>query len=68
MQDTQKVVADSMRKLQEDPSLMAVAREDKEVALDRLGLQGIARQAVAAGITMALAGVAVVNVSSWWAD
>ncbi len=55
MQDTQKIVADSMRKLQEDPSLMAAAREDKEVALDRLGLQGIARQAVSAGITMATA-------------
>ena len=68
MQDTQKTVADSMRKLQEDPSLMAAAREDKEVALDRLGLKGIARQAVAAGITMALAGVAVVNAASWWAD
>ena len=50
----QKIVADSMRKLQEDPSLMAAAREDKEVALDRLGLQGIARQAVSAGITMAV--------------
>lgn len=59
-------IVDAFRRLQEDPALQTEARANPEGALDRLGLSGIARHAVAAGLMVALAGAAAVRPSGWW--
>ena len=55
--DETQVIIDALRTIQDNPELKAEADARPESVLDRLGLRGIARQAVAFGIIAAAVGV-----------
>jgi hypothetical protein len=63
-----RTIVDAMRRLQANPELLAVARTDLQAALDRLGLTGTPRQAVAAtlALTPALGAFFVPGSSMFW--
>jgi hypothetical protein len=50
------VIVAAMSKLRASPELLNLARTDARAALDRLGLAGAARQAVAATLALTLVG------------
>jgi hypothetical protein len=54
--ETQDII-DALRAIQDNPELKAEAEVRPESVLDRLGLLGVARQAVAFGIIAAAIGV-----------
>jgi hypothetical protein len=56
--DTQTIVA-AMQQIQTTPELQAQARTDLPGLLNRLQLSGIARHAVAAGLTLGLVATSV---------
>ncbi len=64
--DDVHTIVDAMEQIQRDADLRTLAQESPSLALDRLGLKGIARHAVAAGLTLTLAGVATVTPTVWW--
>lgn len=52
--DETRVIIDAMRQIQSNPELEAEARTNPPALFDRLGLTGIARQAVAAALAIAV--------------
>jgi hypothetical protein len=48
-----RAIVDAVRRLQSSPELVAIARTDLPAALDRLGLTGTPRHAVAATLALA---------------
>ncbi len=60
-------IVSAMREFEASPELQAQAHTNLPGVLDRLKLRGVARQAVATGITMGLAGFALAAPTSWWA-
>jgi len=55
-----RAIVDAMRSLQEHPQLVDEARSDLPGTLDRMGLSGIARHAIAATLALGVCGVAMV--------
>ena len=53
-------IMEAIRELQEHPELMHAARTDTPAAMDRLGLSGTVRHAVAAALALSISGVALV--------
>jgi hypothetical protein len=67
--DAQDII-DALTTVQGSEDLQAEARTNPEGLLDRLGLAGVARHAVAAGFALFVFGAepAQMVVQSWWAD
>ena len=67
-QDEAQEILAAMRQIQDSPELQAEAAKNPESVLDRLKLSGIARHAVALGITaVAVANTkAIVNPTGIW--
>jgi hypothetical protein len=63
-QDEAQIILDALRQIQETPELQNLAEQDHESVLTRLGLSGIARHAVALGLTAFV--VAPMGIQSWW--
>jgi uncharacterized protein YcaQ len=55
-----RAIVTAMRTLQTHPELMDAARRDLPATLDRIGLSGIARHAVAATVALSVSGVMLV--------
>ena len=55
-----RAIVQAMRTFQTNPELLEEARSDLPAALDRMGLSGIARHAVAATLALSVAGVILV--------
>lgn len=55
-----RAIMQAIRELQTNPQLLDTARTDTQAAMDRLGLSGTARHAVAAALALSLTGVALV--------
>ncbi len=57
--DDARAIVDAMRQVQARPELRALAHQSPQAVADRLGLKGVARQAVAAGLSALVTGAAV---------
>ena len=55
-----RTIMQAMRALQSNPQLLDEARSDLPRTLDRMGLSGIARHAVAATLALSVSGVALI--------
>ena len=55
-----RAIVQAMRALQANPQLVDEARDDLPGTLDRIGLAGVARHAIAATLALSLSGVALV--------
>lgn len=64
--DDAQQVLDAMRQIQESPELQAEAQTNPEGVMDRLGLSGIARHAVAFGIAGLVVAHTVVKPAGFW--
>jgi hypothetical protein len=54
-----RAIMQALRALHTNPHLLDEARSDLPAALDRLGLSGIARHAIAATLALSVSGVAL---------
>jgi hypothetical protein len=67
--DEAQEILDALRKIQDTPDLQTEAKTNPESVMNKLGLSGIARHAVAFGITaMAVGGAyaAPATGQGWW--
>jgi hypothetical protein len=55
-----RAIMQALRALQSNPRLLDEARNDLPRTLDRMGLSGIARHAVAATLALSVSGVALI--------
>ena len=55
-----RTIMQAMRSFQTNPQLLDEARSDLPATLDRMGLSGIARHAVAATLTLSVSGVLLI--------
>jgi len=63
-----RAIVDAMRTLQANPQLLDEAQSDLPATLERMGLSGIARHAVAATLTLSVSGVLLVpGIPVFWA-
>ena len=58
--DDAQQILEAMRTIQENPELKAQAQTQPETVLNRLGLSGVARHAVALALALAVVGPAAV--------
>jgi hypothetical protein len=65
--DEAQVILESLRKIQDSEELRAEAATNPESVMDRLGLSGVARHAVAFGIAGLLVGHGLVKPMGFWA-
>jgi len=65
-QDEAQEILDALRQIQANPELRAEAETNPEGAMDRLGLSGIARHAVAFAIAGALVVPHLVKPEGFW--
>jgi hypothetical protein len=61
-----RAIVDAMHKLRANPEVLAGARTDLMAALDRLGLTGTPRQAIAATLTLRPEAILVHGSSMFW--
>jgi len=63
-----RAIMQAMRTLQANPQFLDEARTDLPATLDRMGLAGVARHAVAATLALSVTGVLVVpGIPVFWA-
>ena len=63
-----RAIMSALRAFQADPQLVDEARSNLPAALDRMGLVGIARHAVAATLTLSVSGMLLVPATPvFWA-
>lgn len=63
-----RAIMHAMRAFQANPELLDEARSDLPATLDRMGLSGIARHAVAATLALSVSGVLLVpGTPAFWA-
>jgi hypothetical protein len=62
--DEAQVILEALRQIQDNPELQAEAPTNPEGVVNKLGLSGVARHAVAFAITGAVLGPAVAD--GWW--
>ena len=55
-----RAIVEALRTLQGNPQLVDAAQSDLPATLDRMGLSGIARHAIAATLALSVVGVAAV--------
>jgi hypothetical protein len=60
------IIANAVRELQTNPELHAEAERNVDGAMDKLGLKGFARHAVASAFALALAGGVTVAPNGYW--
>jgi len=65
--DEAQEILEALRKLQESDELRTEAAANPESTMDRLGLSGVARHAVAFGIAGLLVAPALAKPNSFWA-
>ena len=61
-----RAIVDAVHRLQASPDLLAVSRTDLPAALDRLGLTGTPRHAVALALTPVLGVLIVPGSNMFW--
>ena len=66
-QDEAQDILEALRQIQDSDDLRAEAATDPESVMTRLGLSGIARHAVAFGITAMLVSPVLDTPTGWWA-
>ena len=59
-------IVDAIHRLRANPEVLAAARTDLAAALDRLGLTGTPRQAIAATLTLRPEAILVYGSSMFW--
>jgi hypothetical protein len=64
-QDETQTILDALREIQDNPDLQPRGPQDQESILNRLGLSGIARHSVAAGLVLMFS-VAPATTQGWW--
>jgi hypothetical protein len=67
-QDEAQQILEALRKVQDSPELQADAKQNPESVLDRLGLSGAARHAVALGIAGLLVGEFFISPDGFWVN
>jgi hypothetical protein len=65
-QDEAQVILEALHQIRDNDELGAEAAKNPESVMDRLGLSGIARHAVAFGIAGMLVAPAVMRPHGWW--
>jgi hypothetical protein len=65
-QDEAQQILEALRQVQDSPELQAEAAKSPESVLDRLGLSGVARHAVALGIAGLLVAEVGITPDSFW--
>lgn len=66
-QDETQTILDALREIQDNAELQPKNGQDQESILNRLGLSGIARHGVAAGlVVMGFSVVAPATTLGWW--
>jgi hypothetical protein len=64
--DEAQVILEALRKIQESDELRSEATTNPEATMDRMGLSGVARHAVAFGIAGMLVAPGMVRVQGFW--
>ncbi len=64
--DEAQDILEALRQIQESDDLRTEAATDPESVLNRLGLSGIARHAVAFGIAGLLVAPSLLHTDGWW--
>ncbi len=64
--DEAQDILEALRQIQDSEDLRTEAATDPESVMNRLGLSGIARHAVAFGIAGLLVAPAVMRTDGWW--
>jgi hypothetical protein len=66
--DEAQHILEALRQIQDSDQLRAEAAKNPETVMNRLGLSGIARHAVAFGIASMLVVPVMADPMSWWAS
>ena len=64
--DEAQEILEALRQIQENEDLRTEAASDPESVMNRLGLSGVARHAVAFGITGMLVSTHLMKPMGWW--
>ena len=67
-QDEAQDILEALRQIQDSEELRTEATRDPESVMNRLGLSGIARHAVAFGLAGLLVAPIVARPTSWWSS
>jgi len=65
--DQAQDILDALRKIQDTPELQAEAKTNPEAVMNKLGLKGIARSAVAVGMLAVLVAPVSMGAEGLWA-
>ncbi len=64
--DEAQEILEALRQIRDSEELRAEAARDPETVMNRLGVSGIARHAVAFGITGLLVSHTIMRPAGWW--